>query len=150
MAGSILEVELIEDAMSPVGGKGVPVGALEGAALCKEAHEVGFGGEGLGGEEAGPRSKTAGNGGRSRGRWGRRGIRGSRGRWEIRIYGEYGRLLRGTREAIVDIIAADSIFAIAYGDNIYTFARSEGDIPIILGHTGDDIIMRQMPTRADV
>ena len=144
MAGSILEVELIEDAMSPVGGKGAPVGALEGAALCKEAHEVGFGGEGLGGEEAGPRSKTAGNGGWSRGRW------GSRGRWEIRIYGEYGRLLRGTREAIVDIIAADSIFAIAYGDNIYTFARSEGDIPIILGHTGDDIIMRQMPTRADV
>lgn len=70
MAGSILEVELIEDAMSPVGGKGVPVGALEGAALCKEAHEVGFGGEGLGGEEAGPRSKTAGNGGSLIGRRG--------------------------------------------------------------------------------
>lgn len=66
------------------------------------------------------------------------------------IYGEYGGLLRGTREAIVDIIAADGIFAITYGDNIYTFARSESDIPIILGHTGDDIIMRQMPARADV
>ena len=52
MAGSILEVELIEDTMAPIGGKGAPVFPLEGAALGKEAHEVGLSGDGLSGDEA--------------------------------------------------------------------------------------------------
>ena len=52
MAGCIFEVELIEYAVLPVGGKGAPVFPLEGAALGKKTNEVGLGGDGLGGDKA--------------------------------------------------------------------------------------------------
>ena len=137
MTGSILQVELIEDAVSPVGGKGAPIAFLEGAALGKEAHEVGLGGDSLGGDEAeGPRSETSGNGG-----W-IRVMRGGKGCGDIVIDWEKRSLLRRAGKTVVDIIAADLIVAIADGDDVDTISWGKGDIPVILRHSGDDIIMR--------
>ena len=63
---------------------------------------------------------------------------------------EYGRLLRRSGEAVVNIIAADGIVSVAYGDYIDTIAWGESYMPVILGHSRDNIIMGEMPVGTNV
>ena len=58
--------------------------------------------------------------------------------------------MRRSGEAVVNIIAADGVVGIADGDNVDTIAWGKGYMPVILGHSRDDVIMREMPVGTNV
>ena len=74
-------------------------------------------------------------------------MRWGKGCWDIVIDREKRSLLRRTGKTVVDIIAADCVVAIADGDDVDTISWGKGYIPVILGHSSDDVIMREMPIR---
>ena len=69
-------------------------------------------------------------------------MRGGKGCGDTLIDREKRSLLRRASETVVDIIAAYCVVAIADGDDVDTISWGKGDIPVILRHSGDDIIMR--------
>ena len=47
------------------------------------------------------------------------------------------------------MVAADAVFRLTDGDNVYTLAGLERHRPVVVGHTRHDMVAGQRPVRAD-
>ena len=51
---------------------------------------------------------------------------------------------------LVDTVAAHLVVALAHGRHVDTLAGLQGDVPVVLGHTGNHVVMAQVPSLAYV
>ena len=136
LARGIVEVELIEHAVLPVGSQGRPVGRPESLSLPEKTHQIGLSRNLLGTEPSrGPDGRIMGK---------------PRPQLIIAEHRELLALLLGPIETVVDVIGTHGIMHVADGHDVQTAARLERDSPVVAGHARHDVVVRERPVGADV
>ena len=58
-------------------------------------------------------------------------------------------LLGGSCKAVVNMIASQRIFTLADRHHIDTFSRLQFQLPVVVGHSGDNMVMGERPSGSD-
>ena len=134
LAGSLVEVELVEDAVLPVACHGRPVLGAELTTLGKEPAQVGDVGDILGREVVDSPALYVGEVVQA---------------CECLKDRELLLLLLTACELIAYVILAHAVACVANGNDIEALTRLKGDGPIVLRHTCHDVVVCQRPVRTD-